>query len=384
VAQVGMYGVTKRFGKKTALDNINIEIKDNEFFVLFGPAGAGKTTLLNTIAGIYIPEEGIVKFDGDVVNQIDASHRNVAMVFENYALYPNQTVYENIASPLRSPLYKKDNETIDKEVRRIAAMLRIDGLLGRLPHQISNGQKQRVAIGRALIRNPRVMLMDEPLAHLDAKLRHYMRSELKEMQNIFESTVIYVTHDYLEAISLGDRIGIINEGKIIQVGTRDEIYYTPCNEFVACLVGEPEINIVNGAMVTENDSCYIKFDVKEELVPLPDNHPLTHKLSNYGANEFHIGFRPQSIIYSFEKMKGYMQGTVYNFESIGNKAVLTVRIGDTFLRTIAPYDLKVELDQEVYVDMPVTKGIFFDARTTELIGTFDDAKVNNNGTQDRV
>ena len=183
MAQVEIINVTKRFGKTTALDNVNLDIKDNEFFVLFGPAGAGKTTLLNTIAGIYLPEEGMVKFDGEVMNQVDASHRNVAMVFENYALYPNQTVYENIAS-LRSPLYKQDNETIDREVRRVASLLRIDGLLDRLPHQISNGQKQRVAIGRAIIRTPRVLLMDEPLAHLDAKLRNYMRSELKDAEYV--------------------------------------------------------------------------------------------------------------------------------------------------------------------------------------------------------
>jgi ABC-type sugar transport system ATPase subunit len=382
VAQVEIINVTKRFGKTTALDNVNLDIKDNEFFVLFGPAGAGKTTLLNTIAGIYLPEEGMVKFDGEVMNQVDASHRNVAMVFENYALYPNQTVYENIASPLRSPLYKQDNETIDREVRRVASLLRIDGLLDRLPHQISNGQKQRVAIGRAIIRTPRVLLMDEPLAHLDAKLRNYMRSELKEMQSMFESTVIYVTHDYLEAISLGDRIAIIKEGKIVQVGTRDEIYYTPRNEFVAALVGEPEINIIDGTLVKENGTSYIKLEMKEELVPLPDNHPLTKTLCEYDTNEFHVGFRPQSIDYTFEYKEGYLKGSVYNFESLGNKAVLTVKVGDTFLRTLAPYDLRVQLDIDIYIDAPITKGLFFDSQTTELIGSYDDAKVNGNGTQE--
>ena len=226
MAKIEVVNVTKRFGKFTALNNVNLEIKDNEFFVLFGPAGAGKTTLLNNVAGIQIPEEGLIRFNGEIMNKIDPAHRNVAMVFENYALYPNLTVYENIASPLRSPLYKKDNATVDREVHRVAELLRIDHLLERLPSQISNGQKQRVAIGRALVRDPNVFLMDEPLAHLDAKLRHYMRSELKEMQSSFNTTCIYVTHDSLKLVSLGDRIAIINEGNIIQVGTRESVLHT--------------------------------------------------------------------------------------------------------------------------------------------------------------
>jgi|LFRM01.2.fsa_nt_gb ABC-type sugar transport system ATPase subunit len=375
MAKIEVVNVTKRFGKFTALNNVNLEINDNEFFVLFGPAGAGKTTLLNNVAGIQIPEEGLIRFNGEIMNKIDPAHRNVAMVFENYALYPNLTVYENIASPLRSPLYKKDNATVDREVHRVAELLRIDHLLERLPSQISNGQKQRVAIGRALVRDPNVFLMDEPLAHLDAKLRHYMRSELKEMQSSFNTTCIYVTHDFLEAVSLGDRIAIINEGSIVQVGTREEVYYTPCNEFVAALVGEPEINLVDGRLFAENGKYYVEVLEKGYLLPLPESSGIIRKLVDSGVNEYHIGFRPNNVRYTFEKKDGLLKGTVYSFESIGNKAVLIAKIGDKFVRMIAPNDLKVRLDQAVYVELPIHKAIFFDAQTTRFIGTSDEAAI---------
>lgn len=376
MAKVELIGVHKQFGKQTALNNINLEIKDNEFFVLFGPAGAGKTTLLNNVAGLQIPEKGIIKFDGEVVNTIDPAHRNVAMVFENYALYPNLTVYDNIASPLRSPLYRKDKKTIDKEVRRVAALLKIDELLERLPSQISNGQKQRVAIGRALVRNPKVFLMDEPLAHLDAKLRHYMRSELKEMQSSFNSTCIYVTHDFMEAVSLGDRIAIINEGKIIQVGTRDEVYHTPCNEFVARLVGEPEINIITGKLVKRDGVYFIQLMDTENFIPLTGNNELGNRLYECGNTELHIGFRPQVLKYHFEKAEGCLQGTVYSFESIGNKAVLIAKIGDTLLRMIAPNDLKVKLDQDIFINLPINRAIFFNGETSEYIGGFEETDLH--------
>ncbi|HOQ75404.1 MAG TPA: ABC transporter ATP-binding protein [Thermoclostridium sp.] len=375
MAKIEVVNVTKRFGKFTALKNINLEIKDNEFFVLFGPAGAGKTTLLNNVAGIQIPEEGLIRFNGEIMNRIDPAHRNVAMVFENYALYPNLTVYENIASPLRSPLYKKDNATINREVHRVAELLRIDHLLERLPSQISNGQKQRVAIGRALVRDPNVFLMDEPLAHLDAKLRHYMRSELKEMQSSFNTTCIYVTHDFLEAVSLGDRIAIINEGSIIQVGTREEVYYTPCNEFVAALVGEPEINLVDGRLFVDNGKYYVETLEKGYLLPLPESSGIVRKLVDSEVTEYHIGFRPNNIKYTFEKKDGLIRGTVYSFESIGNKAVLIAKVGEKYIRMIAPNDLKVKLDQAVYVELPIHKAIFFDAQTTNFIGTSDEAAI---------
>ena len=376
MAKIELIGVTKRFGKITALNNIDLEVHDKEFFVLFGPAGAGKTTMLNNIAGIQIPEEGMVRIGGEIVNQVDPAERNVAMVFENYALYPHMTVYDNIASPLRSPRYKKDEAYIKDAVNRVAALMKIDMLLERLPSQLSNGQRQRVALGRALVREPNVFLMDEPLAHLDAKLRNHMRSELKEMQAAFATTSIYVTHDFMEAMSLGDRIAIINEGAIVQLGTGDEIYYMPCNEFVAQLMGDPEINLLNCRLVREDGGYSILWnEAPENKMPLPANDELFARFGKLSGEDIHMGIRPQNAHYHFEPTPGAIKGTVYAFETIGNKSVLTAQIGDNHLRMIAPNGLPVKLDQDVYVTFDIDRAIFFDAKSTEYIGRFDEAAI---------
>ena len=400
MAKIELNGITKRFGKTTALDNVTLEVHDNEFFVLFGPAGAGKTTLLNNIAGIQIPDEGVVKIGGEIVNQVDPAERNVAMVFENYALYPHMTVYDNIASPLRSPRYKKDEETIKKAVEKVAALMKIDMLLERLPSQLSNGQRQRVALGRALVREPNVFLMDEPLAHLDAKLRNHMRGELKEMQAEFATTSIYVTHDFMEAMSLGDRIGILNEGRIIQIGTGDEIYYMPCNVLVAQLMGDPEINMLDCELLRSRNGFKVDCPSMGNVIfDLPDNDEMnrrfdalsnksvqvdTDALSNATAdnldwlqirNKVFMGIRPQNAHYHFEPTPGAVKGTVYAFETIGNKSVLTAQIGDQHMRMIAPNGLPVKLDQDVYVTFDIDRAIFFNAETTEYIGRYDEAAI---------
>ena len=375
MAKIELIGVTKRFGKTTALNNVTLEVRDKEFFVLFGPAGAGKTTLLNNIAGIQIPEEGMVRIGGEIVNQVDPAERNVAMVFENYALYPHMTVYDNIASPLRSPRYKKDEATIKEAVNKVAALMKIEMLLERLPSQLSNGQRQRVALGRALVREPNVFLMDEPLAHLDAKLRNHMRSELKEMQAAFATTSIYVTHDFMEAMSLGDRIAIINEGSIVQLGTGDEIYYMPCNEFVAQLMGDPEINILDCRLVKDGGYSVIWNEVPEHRMSMPANDELFKRFGSLSGESIHMGIRPQNAHYHFEPVSDAIKGTVYAFETIGNKSVLTAQIGDTHLRMIAPNGLPVKLDQDVWVTFDIDRAIFFDAESTRYIGRFDEAAI---------
>ena len=309
MARIQLENVTKKFGKVTALDGVTLDIKDKEFFVLFGPAGAGKTTILNCIAGIQLPEEGVVKFDGEIVNLVDAAHRDTAMVFENYALYPQMTVYDNMASPLRSKLYKKDEEYIKEKIQSVAEMMKMDYLLERLPSQLSNGQKQRVAMGRALVRSPRVYLMDEPLAHLDAKLRNAMRTELKDIQANFGTTSVYVTHDFMEAMSLGDRIAIINEGKVVQVGTGDEIYYMPCNEFVSQLMGDPEINLVPATIEKDGDKLKAKMECLGITYELPADADVYGTFTEDEA-KVDVGVRPQHIRYSFEPVEGYIKCTV--------------------------------------------------------------------------
>lgn len=366
MAHIELCNITKKYKKVAALDNISLDIKDKEFFVLFGPAGAGKTTILKTIAGIEFPDEGYVKIDEKIVNLVEPAKRNVSMVFENYALYPHITVYDNIASPMRSPLYKKDEEFIKSRVYNVASLMKIDHLMDRLPSQLSNGQRQRVALGRCLVRQPNVFLMDEPLAHLDAKLRHFMRAELKEMQAAFNTTTIYVTHDYLEALSLGDRIAVINHGKIEQIGTGDEVYYTPANEFVAKLIGEPEINIFKVNIVKENDRSKIKMLGQAEYFEInEDVHDVLLK-GNY--NEADLGIRGNDISFSLaEAGEGFIKATVYSLEPIGNKAVLIVDVNGQLIRLIAPNDLRVEMDSDIYIKINLSNAMFFDTQQQKFI-----------------
>ncbi len=375
MARITLENVKKSFGKVKALDGISLDIKDKEFFVLFGPAGAGKTTILNNIAGIQVPDEGLVKFDGQIVNLVDAAHRDTAMVFENYALYPQMTVYDNMASALRSNLYKKDEDYINKRVHEIAKMMSMDYLLERLPSQLSNGQKQRVAMGRALVRMPKVYLMDEPLAHLDAKLRNAMRTELKGIQAQFGTTSVYVTHDFMEALSLADRIAVINEGKVVQIGTGDAIYDLPINEFVATLMGDPEINIIPGKLSKEGSVYKFAMKGSGREYELPVDQNLFAKLDTLGVKNVDLALRPQHLRYSFESKPGYLPCTVYSYESIGNKSVIVAEIGGQQLRMIAPNGLRVKIDQDVYVDLDLSHSLFFDSESKDFMARYNEAEI---------
>ncbi len=379
MARIELENIKKTFGKGknqvVALDGVSLDIKDREFFVLFGPAGAGKTTILNNIAGIQVPEEGVVKIDGEIVNLVDAAHRDTAMVFENYALYPQMTVYDNMAAPLRSKLYKKDEEYIKNRIQGVAEMMKMDYLLERLPSQLSNGQKQRVAMGRALVRDPKVYLMDEPLAHLDAKLRSSMRTELKEIQNNFNSTTVYVTHDFMEALALGDRIAIINKGKVLQVGIGEQIYYMPVNEFVAQLMGDPEINLIPCELKKADGKYTATMTATGTVIELPYEENLYNKLDAAGITKVVMGLRPADLEYAFEPKDGFIKCTVYSYESMGNKSFITATVGEQELRVIAPNGLAVKLDQDVYIKFDVDQSMYFDAETTNFIARYDEAYV---------
>lgn len=366
MAKIELCNISKKFGDVAALSDINLTVEDNEFFVLFGPAGAGKTTLLKTIAGAEFPEKGLVKIGGNIMNHVESKDRNVSMVFENYALYANLTVYDNIASPMRSRLYRKDEAYIKEAVDRVTKMMKINHLLDRKPSQLSNGQRQRVALGRCLVRDPNVFLMDEPLAHLDAKLRHFMRGELKEMQTSINSTTIYVTHDYMEAMSLADRIAVLNEGRIVQIGTAQEMYYTPCNEFVASLFGEPEINLIPAVMKKNGGTVYMhmlgqNIDLYPEADTLKD-------LEQAGTWDIHIGMRGNDIRFAFEKPgDDWFQGTVYANEPIGNKVIMTVQIENQKVAVTCPNDTMADLDQKVYIKPNMKNALYFHGETKEFI-----------------
>ena len=379
MARITLENIRKAFGKVQALDGISLDIKDNEFFVLFGPAGAGKTTILNCIAGITMPEEGTISFNGEIMNLIDPAHRNVAMVFENYAWFPQMTVYDNMASALRSKLYREDEAVIKERIDKAAKMMKMEKLLERLPSQLSNGQKQRVAMGRALVRTPNVFLMDEPLAHLDAKLRNSMRTELKEMQANLGSTCIYVTHDFMEAMALGDRIAIINKGKIVQIGSGDEIYYMPCNEFTAELMGDPQINIIPAEIYKSGSGYGAEMIVNGSKVrhELPEDKGVFAKIQERGLVKVDLGIRPQHIKYAFAPADGYFKTTVYSYESIGNKSVITAECGAYQLRMIAPNGLNVEIDSDIYIKLELDRSILFDPDSKKYLTRYDEEAIKS-------
>jgi multiple sugar transport system ATP-binding protein len=366
MADITLQSVTKRFKENIALDDVNLEIKNKEFYIIFGPSGAGKTTLLNIIAGIYVPEQGTISMNQKIINTVEPEDRNVAMVFENYALYPNLTVFDNMASPMRSPRYRQPEDKIKEEVNRVAKLLKIDWLLERNPSELSNGQRQRVSLGRALVRTPEVFLMDEPLTHLDAKLRHQMRAEFKEMQTNLNTTTVYVTHDYLEALSLGDRIAVINNGRIEQIGTPDDIYYRPATEFVAAAFGEPEINILDSDIVVKERESYLKLLGDGEHFMVPKD--VIQMLEKCGYSSVRVGFRPKDILYKLtDDGSGMLQAYVYSFEPLGSKAILTAHLNDQLIRLVTPADLDVKIEQPIYLKFNTGEAIFFDVQTKKYL-----------------
>ena len=368
MARIQLEGVTRRYDRTTAINKLSLDVKDNEFFVLFGPAGAGKTTTLKCISGSEFPQEGLVKIDGKIVNLVEPSDRNVSMVFENYALYPHLSVYDNIAFPLRSKLYRKSEAEIKAAIDKIAKLMRIDMLYERKPSQLSNGQRQRVAIGRCLVRTPNVFLMDEPLAHLDAKLKHTMRTELKEMQSAFNTTTIYVTHDYMEAMSLADRIAVLDKGEIRQLGTAKEMYYTPASEFVAKLFGEPEINILPGSYSVEDGQGWVSLP---DGVRYPVPADVATALAGAPSRELDVGLRGNDIAFSFEKADGWIPGTVYANEPIGNKVIMTVSVAGNHLRLVAPNDTQARMDSTVYIQPNYNNALYFDRASEKFITRHD-------------
>ena len=244
MSKVKVVNLVKKFDKTVAVNGISFNVKDGEFIVLLGPSGCGKTTTLRCIAGLETPDEGEIYIDDRMVNDLPPKDRDIAMVFQSYALYPHMTVYGNLAFPLKMRKYPK--QEIDKRVREVAKLLRIEELLDRKPRQLSGGQQQRVALGRALVRNPRVWLMDEPLSNLDAKLRVYMRAELKKLQKDLKITTIYVTHDQAEAMAMADRVAVMNKGKILQYDEPRHVYERPANLFVARVYWKPADELHQG------------------------------------------------------------------------------------------------------------------------------------------
>ena len=331
MASVELQGVTKRFGPVTAVRDLTLAIADGEFVVLRGPTGAGKTTTLRLIAGLERPEEGQIAIGGQDVTRRPPAERDVAFVFQQYSLYPHMTVYENMAFPLRSPARRLSEPEVEARVRETAAMLHIDHKLDSKATQLSGGEMQRVAIGRALVRQPSIYLMDEPLSSLDAKLRSELRLELKRIQNELGATTLYVTHDQIEAMTMGDRIGVIRDGRLVQTGSPRDIYETPRDIYVAERLGMPRINLLPCGLFAGS--------------PIP---PVAET----------IGARTEHIVINGNQADG-PRAQVTWIEHLGDQNHMHLKLDGTEIVTLADPHAEVSVGDEVRLSL--VDPLYFDA-----------------------
>ncbi len=364
MAEIKLIDVVKKFGKVTAVDRISLTAKDKEFMVLVGPSGCGKTTTLRMIAGLEELTEGDIYIGDQNVNNVPPKDRDIAMVFQNYALYPHMNVYKNMAFGLR--LRKFSKKVIDSRVKEGARILGIEELLDRKPRELSGGQRQRVAMGRAIVRNPQVFLFDEPLSNLDAKLRVQMRGELAKLHERLERTIVYVTHDQVEAMTLADRIVVMHQGLIMQMGTPMEVYNNPKNLFVAGFIGSPAMNFLNVLLTEDNGSLFLKGQNFKLAVP----ESLQSRYLKAKDNEVILGIRPEHIY--DKKVKNPFPGgeslraTVEVVEPVGSEVILLTSTGSAQLTACVDpsTDARPHTEIDFLIDMNRTH--LFDKDTEEV------------------
>ncbi len=311
-----------------AVQNFNLTIADGEFIVLVGPSGCGKSTTLRMVAGLEEITEGELYIDGKIVNSIEPKDRDIAMVFQNYALYPHMTVYDNMAYSLK--IKKTPKDEIDQKVREAAEILNITDYLGRKPKNLSGGQRQRVAIGRAIVRNPKVLLMDEPLSNLDAKLRNQMRAEIIKLRSRIDTTFIYVTHDQVEAMTLGDRIVVMKDGYVQQIGTPQDVYDNPRNKFVSGFIGTPQMNYFDADLLLEDDKYFVKID--DYKIELSKEKQERLKNNNIKPQLITLGVRPDHMIVGEDGIEGVVEVS----ELMGPSAHLHLKVKDSDVIVIIP------------------------------------------------
>lgn len=340
-----MKDIYKSFGNNEVVKGLNLEVREGEFLVLLGPSGCGKTTALRMIAGLETVTAGEVLIGGEEVTQVLPKYRDVAMVFQSYALYPHMTVAQNIGYPLKVAKMPKDEAA--NLVRETAAKVHLQDLLERYPRQLSGGQRQRVALARAMVRRPRLFLMDEPLSNLDAKLRGYMRSELKHLQAELGVTTIYVTHDQIEAMTLADRVAVMEEGIVQQLDPPRRIYDDPANRFVAGFVGSPPMNFVEGAI---RDGEFIRDSRRLPCPGLADNASAV------------IGVRPEDLKV-VEPGKGWLDGSIYSLELTGDETIVNVEAAGTNLVSRMDKEFELAMGAPVGVEILNDRAYFFDAAT---------------------
>ncbi len=374
MATVKLENITKRFGDLIALDDITLDVQDQEFFVLLGQTGAGKTTTLRCIAGLDTPEEGTIYLDGVSVSDKTPAERDVAFVFQSHILYPHLSVYENMAFPLHPR--RLSAEEIDRRVRDIAQMLHIEHLLMRTPNQLSGGETQRVGLGRAMVRRPQVFLMDEPISNLDAKLRTEMRAEIRWRQRELGTTTFYVTHDQIEAMSMADRIAVLEAGRIQQLGAPSDIYNHPTNLFVAGFIGNPSMNCIPCDISSANGQLQLTLantTGNDNTVTIEDNQIV--KALNESASEGKtvFGTHAEDVLISHQPIPNAFQAEVYSVEPLGAETIVELTLGTdaagarTILKAVTAPNFEAEIGQQLYVSFVSERMHFFDKNTGDAI-----------------
>jgi multiple sugar transport system ATP-binding protein len=363
MARVLLRELNKKFDGTHAVKNVNLEIRDHEFVVLVGPSGCGKTTTLRMVAGLEDITSGEVSIDGKVVNNLAPMDRDIAMVFQNYALYPHMSVYQNMAFGLR--MRKFDKPEIDRRVKHAAEVLGIQVLLDRRPRQLSGGQRQRVALGRAIVRNPRVFLFDEPLSNLDAALRVQMRVELKRLHDRLETTAIYVTHDQVEAMTLGDRVVVMRDGMVQQEGAPLHLYEHPANRFVAGFIGSPAMNFIGVTIAGSSDTLWAEAPGLRVRVP-PHK---TQALRRYSGQRVILGLRPETLRPASAGASGdyAFDATIEVVEPLGSEILLDTRVGETPMVARVDPGVRASAHERLRLAFEPERAHFFDAASETAI-----------------
>lgn len=350
MSSVVLKNISKSYGKVSVVKDLNLEIRDKEFMVFVGPSGCGKSTLLRIIAGLEDIQGGEVYIDEKVVNNLHPKDRDIAMVFQNYALYPHMSVYENMAFALK--IRKMDKNLIREKIENVAKSLNLTEYLNRKPKELSGGQKQRVALGRAMVREPKVFLMDEPLSNLDAKLRVQMRSEIRSLHKKLDTTFIYVTHDQVEALTMGDRITVLNRGEIQQVATPDEIYNYPQNMFVAGFIGSPQMNFINVKVISENSLSFGDNTIylTSDLI----------KRNNLLGKEVIAGIRPEHLSLSECSSSNKIEITAGMVEMLGSEKIVHFELQNHDMSAKLPASVMVAYGDKLCFSPDENKILLFD------------------------
>ncbi len=362
MAQVVLDRVVKRYGDVIAVNNVSLTVEDGEFVALLGPSGCGKTTTLNLIAGLLEMTGGDIYIGETLINDLDPKDRDIAMVFQNYALYPNKTVYKNLAFPLQMRKLKKDE--IDSRVRETARLLSIEQLLERRPRELSGGQQQRVALGRALVRNPRVFLMDEPLSNLDAKLRVQMRAELKRFHQDINATIIYVTHDQLEAVTMADKMAVMNGGYLQQYDAPDTIYNHPVNMFVAGFVGSPAMNLLRLRAVNRDGVTTLESTTGWSI-RLGDQ--LARRVAGSSSDSIVAGLRHNAVQIVAEGTDESVPATVYTVEPTGDITFVHANLGESMLVFSVMPGTSLSADDKIWLSFDQRQMHLFDGETEQAL-----------------